>query len=70
MSELTKDERLWIAQRLLSRARLKQKGLHHAVNKGCHPELIRQLQAEIKQCTYMAEVLSDGALEQISGEHP
>ena len=51
---LTRDEQLWVAERLLSRARHNSKKLTAAIRNNNHPELIRQLKEDINECMRMA----------------
>lgn len=59
MTDLTTDERFFIARKLLARAEDKTKGLQQATANEVHPQLIAQLRAEISECTRLALKLQD-----------
>lgn len=57
--DLTSDERMFIAGKLLSRARDKTKKLQQAIFKECHPQLIAEIRADIAECTRLAMKLQE-----------
>lgn len=54
--ELTQEERLFIADRLLSRARHQSKKILNVERnqKTLHPELMKQMREDIAECTRLA----------------
>jgi len=51
---LTTEDKSFIADCLMSRARLKARKLRSAEEKRCHPGLIQSLRDDIKECTRIA----------------
>lgn len=54
---LTRDDQLFIAMRLMSRARHSSKKIANANGKPLHPELLRQLHEDVAECTRLALLL-------------
>jgi hypothetical protein len=61
MRHLTDDEASFVASRLHTRARQRTKSLGNAMRKTCHPELVKQLQADIAECSRLALKLQSEA---------
>jgi hypothetical protein len=70
MTTLTPAEELFIAERLLSRVRHKQKKLAHATSKSLHPGLIRHISDEIAECTRLAALLQQRNGADSAGAEP
>jgi hypothetical protein len=51
---LTRDEELFVATRLMARARHTSKKLQNANGKPLHPELLQQLHDDVAECTRLA----------------
>lgn len=54
---ITRADELFIAGRLMSRARHSSKKLANAHGKALHPELLRELHYDIEECTRLAILL-------------
>ena len=60
---LTRADELFIATRLLSRARHVSKKLANAEGKTLHPELLKEMRADLAECTRLALVLQSKPTE-------
>lgn len=52
--DLTPGERLFIAERLMSRARHQTKKLRQAEGRTVHPQLILEIRGDVVECTRLA----------------
>lgn len=58
---LTRDDELFIATRLLARARHQSKKLLNAEGKTLHPQLLEEMRTDIERCTRLALLLQQPA---------
>lgn len=56
---LTSADELFIASRLLSRARHTSRKILNAANKPLHPELMKQMREDVAECTRLAVLLQE-----------
>lgn len=54
---LTRDDELFIATRLMARARHQSKKLLNAQGKTLHPQILEEMRADIERCTRLALAL-------------
>jgi hypothetical protein len=59
LQKLTRADELYIASRLLSRARHQSKKLANAQGKPLHPQLLADIRADLTECTRLALLLQE-----------
>lgn len=57
MTQLTRADELFVATRLLARARHTARKLENAHGKTLHPQLVQQMHADVAECTRVAVLM-------------